>query len=609
MARWPSAELKAPAPGKGRFADAIWWLLLALALTAVLGGVWRGIEHYRHPTGFDKTGLVTSLKTGCVRVIPKSQLARAAWPATIDDIHGGCIVEVDGARVALAADPRQAAQLLDGPPDSRVHVLLWNRGAPITEAHFWREAVDGWYDLGVLMLDTLVAGLYAAAALLLRLRRPLDPVSRRMSLAFLLIVHVCNGPVLFWEWAQWSVSYMLALVGFLLMTVTLPAYPNGAYIPRAMRWVRVAVPAATAGVFILGAAGMPWIVGWFVKGTLGVVVAGVVLLVLRYRRMQPGLEKQQVKWAVLGLSTGLLLLIASAQVPKPASLAAANVGLFNALTATMEVLNQIGYGLIPAGILISLLQYRLNDADAAAGKSLGYAVVTLIVGVVWAVVQSVVGNYAKVWFPDPMATTAITAVIAALVFTPARTYVLSWTEKKFQPALVRLRKLPEKLARWQTCDSPDELAKAALAHLVEGVGASYAAVLGDDGRQWRVLAAHGIDPEEAAALLAADRPADRRADPFPLRRELADEIEQPDLLAIGPRSDRASYTNDEKAAIGVVIEPLSNALHAAALRERNIRKVENSLAGIDQRLARLEQKAVSRRAPKGSSVAGRSSRT
>jgi hypothetical protein len=215
-----------------------------------------------------------------------------------------------------------------------------------------------------------------------------------------------------------------------------------------------------------------------------------------------------------------------------------------------------------------------------------------------------------------MATTTITTVIAALVFTPARAYVLAWTEKRFQPALVHLRKLPDKLVRWQTCDSPDELASAALADLVPGVGAAYAAVLGDDGREWRVLAAHGIEPDKAAALLEAERPAERRDDPFPFRRELADQLGQPDVLAIGPRSDGASFTRDEKAAIAMIIDPLSSAIEAAALRERHILKVEDSLAGIDQRLGRIEVelapragKAASRRSPKGSSAAGRSTRT
>ena len=584
----PSAELSLPGPGRARIASAFWWLLFVLAVAAIVGGVWRSVEQIRHPTGFDKTGLMVGSMPQCVRLIPRTHLARATWPSTLDSIEGACVIEVGGTEVELDTDRRRVGELLDGPADSQVRVLLIHERGVITEARFWRVAVGGWYDLGLLLLDSLVAALYAGAALLLWRRRALDPVSRRMSTAFLLIVHIGNGPVLFWEWAQLSVSYLLALAGFLLMTVTLPAYPNGVYVPRSARWLRILIPVATVAVFALGTT-VPGLVSGFIRSMLGLVAIGVALLIFRYRRMPAGLEKQQVKWAVFGLCAGLLLIIVSAQMPKPPALAASNVDLFNWLTATSAVVNQIGYGLIPAGILVSLLQYRLNDADAAAGKSLGYAIVTLLVGVLWALVQSVISDLAKRWSGDPMATTAITTLIAALFFTPARAYVLAWTEAKFQPALVRLRALPGKLLRWQTCHTPEELAQAALADLVSGVGAAYAVVLGDDGREWRVLGAQGIDADTAAARIALERPADRSADPFPIRLELADELERPDLLAIGPRSDGASFTKDERSAIATIVEPLSNALQAAALRERHVRVVEKSLAGIERRLTELEQ--------------------
>lgn len=588
MGQWPSAELKAPAPGKGRVGDAAWWLLLAIATVAILGGVWRSTDQYLHPTGFDTIGLSLTNRRECVRVTPSGHFARAAWPSSIDDIRGGCIVRVGATDVGLTTPRGLVSRLLNGAAGTEVEVvLLQETGAPAT-VKFRRVTKGGWFDLALLLIDTFVAVLYVGAALLLRLRRPKDPVARRMSLAFLMIAHLCNGPVAFWTVTGLPFE-LLGLAGFLLMTVTLPAYPNGVYLPRASRWVRVVVPAIAVSLPVLAIAGIQ-VLDWVVKGTLIIVVMGVAALVVRYRRMPAGREKQQVKWAVFGLSTGLLLIVASAQIPKPAALAAASPDLFQWFTATTTLLNQLGYGLIPAGILVSLLQYRLNDADAAAGKSLGYAIVTIVVGVVWAIVQSVVSDLTKRWSGDPMATTAITTAIAALFFTPARSYVLSWTEAKFQPALVRLRKFPDKLVRWQAGHTPEELAQATLTDLVQGVGAAYAAVLGDDGREWRVLAAHAIEPEKAAIALEAERPADRREDPFPIRVELADQLDKPDILAIGPRSDGASFTRDERSAIALIVEPLSNALQAAALRERQVRAMGESLARVEGRLARLEQK-------------------
>lgn len=591
MPRWPSAELKPPGPRSARITGILWWLLLALAVWAVAGGVWRSAEAILHPTGFDRVGFaVREADYSCVMVTPASNLARTAWPDEIVPIIGGCVVQVDGKRVAPTASRDMIGSLLDGPVGSRVKLRLDNQFGEQVDAEFVRAAPARWVDVGVLAIDTLAAVLYLAVALLLWRRRQLDPVARRMSFAFLLIAHVGTGAMGFWGASQ--MHYVLAGIGVLLMIVTLPAYPNGVYVPRAARWLRVFVPfapvAALASIFalplmILLAAGLTLLL-------LILLAAGLLLLLVRYRQMPEGLEKQQIKWVAFGLSAGFFLMFVGFVIKISVNPITTNLHTFALLTGIADVVGELGFALIPAGVGVSLLEYRLNDADAAVGKSLGYAIVTVVVGAVWAVVQLVVSDYAKKLAGDPMATTAITTVFAALVFTPARAYVLAWTEKKFQPALVHLRKLPEKLVRWQACESPDELAKAALADLVPGVGAAYAAVLGDDGRQWRVLAAHGIEPDKAAALLAAERTLEQRNDPFPIRRELGDQLGQPDLLAIGPRSDGAGFTRDEKSAIALIVEPLSNAIEAAALRERHIIKVEDSLAGIDQRLGRLEVK-------------------
>jgi hypothetical protein len=394
-----------------------------------------------------------------------------------------------------------------------------------------------------------------------------------------MLAHLMNGPAAFWASIDMPLNAIFGLIGLLVLVVTVPAYPDGIYTPRATRWLRLAVPLS----LLLA----PLAVTVFGFAMVALVLACAGLLAVRYFRMPTGLQKQQLKWTVLGIGGGFLLAVVSAGLSEPA--AGGTPVAFDWWAATGEVLNQIAFGLIPAGIAVSLLEYRLNDADAAAGKSIGYAIVTVIVGAVWAVVQMLVGDYTRRWSGNQAMTTAITTVIAALVFTPARAYVLNWTEKKFQPALVRLRKLPGKLVRWQTCQTPDELAAATLADLVSGVGAAYAAVLGDDGREWRVLGASGIEPADATAKLALERPAERDKDPFPIRIELADQLDEPDLLAIGPRSDGASFTRDEREAIAMIVEPLSNAIQAAALRERHIVKVETSLAGIDERLARLEE--------------------
>ena len=583
MAQWPAAELAPPGPRAARATAILWWLLFALAVVAVIDGLWLRFDSFRHPSGFDRVGLQVTAIDPCVTVTASSHSASAAWPDGVDSF-GACVVGVDGAAVDRSASKEAIGALLDGPAGSRVSVALAASDGQ-GEAQFVRARVGGWFQVCVMILDALAAALYPAVALLLWRRRSLDPVSRHISFAFLLVMHLGLGPRLFW--GEPALAYMVACVGLLIATVILPAYPDGVYVPRAARWLRI-LPFACVGAIAIdlyATGGMA--TGVFLIAIGALLPVGLLLLVVRYARMPAGLEKQQVKWAVFGMSVGVVLMVVAFVVAKAVEQSAGSPEAFSVRAGLADLFGILGFAAIPAGFAISLLEYRLNDADAAVGKSIGYAIVTLIVAVVWALLQSVVGDLFKQWLNGPMVT-ALTTVTAALVFTPTRSYVLAWTESKFQPALVHLRKLPEKLDRWQTCQTPDELAQAALADLVNGIGAAYAVVLGDDGREWRVLAANGIEPQAAMAQLAAERPADRSQDPFPIRRELTDQLGQPDLLAIGPRSDGASFTGDEKAAIALIIDPLSNAIQAAALRERHILKVESSLAGIDQRLARLE---------------------
>ena len=606
MAQWPSAELKPPKGWRGQFGAAFWWLLFGLAVLGILGGAARSVDEYVHPSGFERIGLTIEPNVGaCFGVMPKSRAATAQWPESIDSTVGGCLIRVGDLVVNQATPRTTVADKLDGPENGAIEVELTDgAGGPAVAASFRRQPVGDWLEIVVLVVRSIVSVLFVAVAFALRRRRSADPISVRISFAFVLMAQMNPAVENYWRSVEASgTSYVAGIVGVLLLIAAFPAFPDGVYVPRWARWLRVALPLGAIG------AGLASVFDWVVLAGLFVLslfVLSLALLVLRYFRMPRGREKQQVKWAVGGLAAGLLLAFAGFVVSEPRGLLQTDPQLFNLQMAAVDLLIAFGLGLLPAGVGISLLEYRLNDADAVAGKSLGYAIVTIVVGVVWALVQMVVSDVAKRWAGDPMATTAITTVIAALVFTPARSYVLAWTEAKFQPALVHLRKLPEKLDRWQTCQTPEELAGATLDDLVAGVGAAYAAVLGDDGREWRVLATHGIEPDRAMTLLTGERPADRSVDPFPIRRELTDLIGQPDLLAIGPRSDGASFTRDEKAAITVILEPLSNALQAAALRERHVLKVESSLAGIDERLARLEvglapvvEQAASRRGPKG----------
>lgn len=604
MGWWPSAELKPLRPRWARAGlDLLWWLLFALALVAVVGGIWRGYAEFRATTAFAQLGLQAQPDpdANCaVVVVPVTKTARAAWPRGISARKGGCLIPVGHDEVDSSYRLPDVAALLQGPDNSKAaQVFLQKPGEDLKfAAEFLRSAANvsqarppiwDWLD-GLLIAATATVGLlYAGVALVLRRRRPDDPVSNLISFAFVLMAHI--GTEAFW-FSAGMIGYDVIfgiLAGQSLLLIAAPAFPNGTYVPSWARWLKWVVPLLLVVAIRYSESDTVIVLSGGVL-ILGLPALCVALLFLRYFRMSDGLEKQQVKWAVFGLSVGLLLVLVSYVVPTPSlGLARTSPLQFAWLSVLSDLLRVVGYGLIPAGVAVSLLEYRLNDADLVVGKSLGYAIVTAIVLVTWAAGQALLSDAAKRWFGTTTVASAVTALIPVLLFAPTRAWVLSWTEARFQPALVKLRKLPDKLARWEAYRTPDEVADAALADIVNGVGASYAAMLGDDGSEWRVLAARGIESDKAMAQLESGPPAAGGPDPFPIRKELDDQIDRPDLLAIGPRSDGASFTKDERAAIATILEPLSNALQASALRQRHTLRVESALTGIDHRLARLER--------------------
>src|SRR5438270_3238602 len=180
MAQWPSAELKPLSPRRARIMAVLWWLLFALAVVAILGGIWRSVEQNRHPDGFDRTGLQASTLGGdCVTVVPASHRAHVDWPDDIDSDLGGCIVSVDGQPVSLTTPREGLAKLLDGPPGTQVELTLKDDHGKLARARFHRSAMGDWFEITQFVAYTLVTILFAGVAFLLRRRQPNDRVSMR----------------------------------------------------------------------------------------------------------------------------------------------------------------------------------------------------------------------------------------------------------------------------------------------------------------------------------------------------------------------------------------------------------------------------------------------
>ncbi|MEV4623479.1 histidine kinase [Asanoa sp. NPDC049573] len=253
------------------------------------------------------------------------------------------------------------------------------------------------------------------------------------------VAEVRPGLLPVWDWyvafspGTWMVLYVPAA---LLMLY----FPDGRLLGPRWRWVvvgLVAVPLA----FAAGAAGDPaaypapfagvrhpyTLSGWIVflvlallPVFLGLLVASVAAMIVRYRRAADPVSQAQVKWFALGalfLPATLLLCWASYLFTDSPNLVLAG------LAATFVAL--------PAATAIALLRHDLYDVDKAMSAAATYGLVTAVLLGFYTVAAFLVGLGAG--GTSPVAAAAATAVCAA-VLAPLRVRLQRRVDRRLYPA-------------------------------------------------------------------------------------------------------------------------------------------------------------------------------
>jgi hypothetical protein len=161
-----------------------------------------------------------------------------------------------------------------------------------------------------------------------------------------------------------------------------------------------------------------------VQRLAGVVVPILVLAVLasvvvRFRRAR-GEERQQLKWFTFIVAAELVLL----------------PGLGTVAEQTVPVLGElvvfpVSLSLIPIAIGVAVLKYRLYDIDRVINRTLVYALLTVLLGVVYLAGVFGLGQLLNpVTGESALAVAASTLAVAAL-FQPARRRVQAVVDRRF----------------------------------------------------------------------------------------------------------------------------------------------------------------------------------
>ena len=150
-------------------------------------------------------------------------------------------------------------------------------------------------------------------------------------------------------------------------------------------------------------------------------LAAVASLVVRYRR-STRLERSQIKWVLLSLGVFVLGTVGFDVIwtemlgrPEPSGPVA-------------TIVDQLSWVLVPISIALAILRYRLYDIDRIISRTVSYA---LVLGLLGLVALGLVSGFAFFLPDDNPLVVAVSTLIVAALFNPLRKRVQQTVDRRF----------------------------------------------------------------------------------------------------------------------------------------------------------------------------------
>ena len=566
----PPLRLRAVPDRHTPFFRLFWFLCFVLAISAVVLGMVHAIrETYEVRPVFRALSLDYDLEdNGRISIKPESRPDSKYWLVAVDGKAVDPYIHIPQLGHRLKAAPGPIVTLdLEAEDGTPLRLEQHRDAGPVDPA---AERARDFRFAARLASGLLACGALLFCSMLLARRRPSDPVALLFAFSFAGLASTIDPPLAMWMAYGWPLLYdVVSSAWFYLLLIALAVFPDGIFVPKPYRWFLVAgIPLA---VFVSLHDVNSSIQVLFGLGSLFAVLAAQVR---RYRRLDSGIERQQIKWAAFGFAAGLSL-VALAFILLPFLPEEANQPNY-LLNMIVVLLFSLGMAVLPLGLLVALMRFRLWEADTVITRSAAYAVVTLVVGVVWAVssdllkmlIEEVLGRQSQAG-----ATTA-GAVIAAGIFSPTQSLVLGWTRKRFGGPLDRMRTASSRMKKWALTETPAELATRALAIIDDVIHPSASAIVLDTALSRELIAARNTTSADDLELVE--------------KLPLTDEEGPVGMLLLGRRSDRNRYNRQQLEAVEELIPPLTEALRVSRSHHSRESEMQQRLDEMAARLAQLE---------------------
>jgi hypothetical protein len=326
------------------------------------------------------------------------------------------------------------------------------------------------------------------------------------------------------------------------------------------------------------------------------MIIAVLLLLRCLRKTESGDLRQQIRWALFGFSGYALLrgisILCDALKWSTETFA---TQLLVEMAAGLALAT--GFLVLQLGLLIALLRFRLYDAEVVISRSANVALITVLIGGIFAAVSEAVKVFVQgLYGPDSGNSPAIfAAAVATVAVTPLYEKIQHWSEKKFQRNLYLLRDdLPECVRDLRETASTSELVDEVLQRIEDGVRCTRSAAI----IHGEVVNSRGVGREQVEAWRStiegrtfADDICEAEDKLFPIRVPLvpsSDDEAPLGFIVVGPRPDGSIPSKDEQKALAGVSEPIARAIRNVIKRQARERQVLDLVEGNAARIAELE---------------------
>jgi hypothetical protein len=228
--------------------------------------------------------------------------------------------------------------------------------------------------------------------------------------------------------------FVLTLATFLSLIVMF-VFPDGRLVPR---WTRLLVAAAVPAVVLMADlprvfVELPDVPPGMSKARLGLAVliwslfwgAGIYAQSHRYRHVSGPAQRQQSKWVALTFGLVLVVLLLGFVIPS-LFVDTANAWFAWALLATVPLIV-----LFPVSVAVAILRHHLYDIDRLITRTLTYALLTVVLGVVYAAAVVVLGQALNPRGGDSTLAVAASTLLVAVLFQPARRRIQQAVDRRF----------------------------------------------------------------------------------------------------------------------------------------------------------------------------------